>query len=148
MASGYCCLDAMRTAGVESEQRHAHASDPRRKAGQVSYVPWDLVAAPAATVPELPAGDSEGGERMSRHEQSIDGMARWGDDYERRCVAILGEFRKRGISDAKAGLPMRRTFEHLGGPYCSAEGSAYERGYRSILSPEQEAEVTKQPLLF
>jgi hypothetical protein len=82
------------------------------------------------------------------HEQSIDGMARWDDGYDARCVALLEKFRQQGIADAKAGKPMLRTFEHLGSGYCSAEGSHYERGYRSILSKEDETEVTKQRRLF
>jgi hypothetical protein len=81
-------------------------------------------------------------------EQSIDSMIRWGSDYDQRCADRLKAFREHGISDAKAGKPMARTFANLGGEYCSIEGSYYERGYRSILSKEEEQEIVKQKRLF
>lgn len=82
------------------------------------------------------------------HEQSLDGMARWGDDYDRKCAEAIERYRQLGVSDAKARLPMRRTFQHLGGQYCSAEGSAYQRGYRSILNSADEADAVRQKRLF
>ena len=85
---------------------------------------------------------------MSQHEQSIDSLVRWDDGYDARCVARLNLFRQQGVNDAKSGRPMLRTFENLGSGYCSAEGTHYERGYRSIVGKEDEAEVAKQRRLF
>ena len=82
------------------------------------------------------------------HETSIDGMIRWGSDYDQRCVDRLAAFRDQGITDAKNGKPMARTFANLGSDYCSAGGTHYERGYRSILSKEEEQEMLKQKRLF
>jgi len=82
------------------------------------------------------------------HETSIDGMIRWGNDHDERCVSRLNAFYEQGIADAKAGRPMARTFGNLGSGYCSAEWTHYERGYRSILSKEEEAKAVEQRRLF
>ena len=89
------------------------------------------------------------GDLMTRQpEASIDAMARWGGDYDARCVERLSAYEQWGIADAKAGLPMLRTFGHLGTGYSSAEGTRYEKGYRSILSKAEEAEMLRQKRLF
>jgi len=86
--------------------------------------------------------------RDRRHEASIESMVNWSGDYDARCVEKLTAFEQWGISDAKAGLPMLRTFGHLGTGYSSAEGTRYEKGYRSILSKAEEAEMLRQKRLF
>ena len=52
--------------------------------------------------------------------------------HDQEAAARMQAFFDRGVADAKAGKPMLRTFEHLGGLYWTAEGSEYERGWWSV----------------
>lgn len=72
-------------------------------------------------------------------------MAHWDGRVIRRSFAAMLDnrhdiataermqaFFDRGVADAKAGKPMLRALENLGGLYCSAEGTQYERGWWSV----------------
>ena len=66
-------------------------------------------------------------------------MINRGDEYDRRVAERMQSFFEKGVADAKAGKPMLRTLWNIGSEYCSAGGTRYQRGYRSVLSVAEEA---------